>query len=600
MDEQVNYSYNKGDDACMRVTIKEDYHIIKSDQRSFQYVYEEYSYLNKMTHPDDWSYVKEFLESSQEDEFVVARLLRSDKVYRKCCLSVVKRNIKIKNDTLMELEIRDMVNVLHRFDIIDINVRKYRTYLAMIPEKFFEYDIKSGVFSAYKYRGSHSDIIAKGPIDEIVDRAVKKAEELGENKELINSYFDILKKCTDSFTFEIETALMSGGNMKELLSLHGQSMKYNNETIKIVGLISSVSRMGDETARGSDNDMATKDSATGLLNKKAMTDYVASRIRYFEETGKKEKFWLIICDIDYFKHVNDTYGHLFGDEVIYRFAQTLKTWFGQRGIVGRIGGDEFMVMTEGINDITELRCILTGMRKELEWAFQDKVQDYRFTTSIGVAQYPGDACDYERLFRTADKALYIAKDKGRNRFIIYTKELHGELEEDAVGSYLSKTEMKPMAKNDMIASLAYLLVTQGSSMIPSVLSELVDHLNIHGITVYVADENKMLQAKWSGGRYEVSSDDFGLCVNEDYYKLYDSNGIFVVNNVREYENSYDPLFEYWKSHGICSSLHYLIGSKDDVKAIVAFDIFGEHRRKWSESDIETLYLLMKFMGNVLE
>jgi diguanylate cyclase (GGDEF)-like protein len=586
----------------MRVTLGKDYSVEKCDQTSYQFVYEEYPHFNKIVHGDDWEAVRGYLEESSEGEFVVARLLRSDGVYRMCMLTVIDRNVKVRDRVCMDVEIRDLVSMTHRYDLNLINVMKYRAFIAMIPERLFEYDVESGDFFIYKYKGQRCEMIVKGPIDEVCQKGIEKARTNGEDYETLQEFYRNIKSCRENFTTEIETSVLPGTIKKETLSLHGQLLKNNNKPVKVVGLISAISRLGDSKQKPVDYDMVDKDSATGLFNKKAMTDYVASRINHLRDKGVDEGFWLIICDIDYFKHVNDTYGHLFGDEVIYRFAQTLKDWFGDRGIVGRIGGDEFMVMTTGpAMELSELRSILIGMRKELEWAFQDKVKEYRFTTSIGVARYPDNATDYEKLFRTADRALYIAKEKGRNRFITYNPELHGDVDEaDATGSYLNKTEMKPMAKVDMVANLIYLLAQHGSDVVQSILAELVDHLNIHGTTVYVADDSGRLTARWTGGKYDISVDDLGDYVDGDYYGLFDENGILVCNNVESFEGKCDSMYGFWKERGIISTLQYMVGAKDDVVALITFDIFGEHRRKWSESDVEMLYLLIKFMGNVLE
>jgi diguanylate cyclase (GGDEF)-like protein len=121
-----------------------------------------------------------------------------------------------------------------------------------------------------------------------------------------------------------------------------------------------------------------------------------------------------MCDIDRFKHINDTHGHAVGDEVIKAMGKILQTISIESDAVGRYGGEEF--------------CVLLP-RKTIERAFEFAEQcrqiieahsyaGVRFTASFGVSSLAaGGALDYQELISQADKALYVAKDSGRNRVI---------------------------------------------------------------------------------------------------------------------------------------------------------------------------------------
>lgn len=168
---------------------------------------------------------------------------------------------------------------------------------------------------------------------------------------------------------------------------------------------------------------AARDAGTGLLNKRAWTEYTIEQLN--RKDGRVR--WLVIIDVDEFKHINDTYGHIFGDQVIRGVAEIMQELVGQRGVIGRFGGDEYVILLEKVETREQLKTLLKTIAKELRLAFDPKIH---VTASIGVSEYPVDGTEYEYLMRKADKALYLAKEKGKNRHIIYEERLHGKLETD--------------------------------------------------------------------------------------------------------------------------------------------------------------------------
>ena len=117
-------------------------------------------------------------------------------------------------------------------------------------------------------------------------------------------------------------------------------------------------------------------------------------------TSKDDKIhYMIMFDVDNFKSINDTYGHLFGDEVLSKIAGIINANLNGRGIAGRFGGDEFYIFTNNIKDEEALRILLTTMRKELQYAFDSRIEDFGVTLSVGVSLFPKDGTDYEELFR---------------------------------------------------------------------------------------------------------------------------------------------------------------------------------------------------------
>jgi diguanylate cyclase (GGDEF)-like protein/PAS domain S-box-containing protein len=159
------------------------------------------------------------------------------------------------------------------------------------------------------------------------------------------------------------------------------------------------------------------DDLTGLLNRRALIERLEEEVRRTKRY--KSQLALIICDIDYFKDINDTYGHDIGDRVLQVVSNLIKDSLRNTDIIGRYGGDEFLLILpetsmEGAKEIAE-RVRLNVKDFELQMSGNKSVKT---TLSLGVAEFDADKEDIDGLIKRADNALYMAKGKGRNRVYI--------------------------------------------------------------------------------------------------------------------------------------------------------------------------------------
>jgi len=163
---------------------------------------------------------------------------------------------------------------------------------------------------------------------------------------------------------------------------------------------------------------ADTDLLTGLSNKIA----AEKRIRNYIAENPDRQAVMIIMDIDNFKKINDTRGHAFGDEVIKKVGHQLKSMFRITDVVGRMGGDEFVILLKNVKDknAIEREC---RMLEECFHHFEvGEYVKYSVTASIGAAIFPQDAQSYENLYKAADSALYTAKHHGKNQLAFYDNE----------------------------------------------------------------------------------------------------------------------------------------------------------------------------------
>ncbi len=158
------------------------------------------------------------------------------------------------------------------------------------------------------------------------------------------------------------------------------------------------------------------DALTDIYNKEhtqtAIDDFLANA-----QTDMLHAF--LIMDIDKFKHVNDTYGHAAGDQILQQVGQFLKREFRDNDIIGRIGGDEFVVFMKNISSREAATWRVQNMVCHIRSIKQPAIDGNVITLSVGVAFCPEHGTQFDELYRNADKALYQAKRGGRNNFSVY-------------------------------------------------------------------------------------------------------------------------------------------------------------------------------------
>ncbi|MNZ71143.1 Diguanylate cyclase DosC [compost metagenome] len=154
---------------------------------------------------------------------------------------------------------------------------------------------------------------------------------------------------------------------------------------------------------------ATTDALTGLMNRRSLENTISQWIT----SGLP--FSLIMLDVDKFKFVNDTYGHLIGDEVLKHVAKVIETTLRPDEICYRYGGEEFVILLGGAGS-EDAFDLAEQVRQALE---QSKAPiPTKVTVSQGIANYPLHALEREGLIEKADQALYLAKSRGRNRTVV--------------------------------------------------------------------------------------------------------------------------------------------------------------------------------------
>ena len=162
---------------------------------------------------------------------------------------------------------------------------------------------------------------------------------------------------------------------------------------------------------------AEHDTLTGLLNKQALQQHAEEYLSHLAAEAKESA--LLLIDADGFKDINDSMGHLFGDKVLAEMAKAIQHHFRNTEIIGRIGGDEFVVLFHDLPPEDLLRDRCQSLIDDIRCTYHAEHKDLPFSICIGVALCPSHGRTYEELFTHADRALYEAKRRGKSTFRIY-------------------------------------------------------------------------------------------------------------------------------------------------------------------------------------
>lgn len=276
----------------------------------------------------------------------------------------------------------------------------------MIMDRVFTYTPSDDYCVIYDVYEDHLE-----PADEVGDWKRKLYDNSDEvSHEVIKNMFQSMDAGVPKLSYEIKVKKSEDNPEKIWIHCH---LKYHAEKGFYICIANYMRGRTAENLKLFEE--ARKDPLTKLINKSYSVQMIIDAI---EKTGKGTLF---IVDIDNFKSVNDTMGHLFGDEVIVSVANGIKSVFRAEDVVGRIGGDEFIVYLDGLTEKSVIRKKAEALCDTVCNIYTGENEQVKISASVGIAILPDDADDYSDLFKKADHALYYTKNKGKNGFSFYDK-----------------------------------------------------------------------------------------------------------------------------------------------------------------------------------
>jgi diguanylate cyclase (GGDEF)-like protein/PAS domain S-box-containing protein len=172
---------------------------------------------------------------------------------------------------------------------------------------------------------------------------------------------------------------------------------------------------------------ANYDTLTGLANRSLLNDRLQQALMMAASYGTR--LAVVFVDLDRFKYINDSLGHHVGDQLLCVMSQRLRACVRETDTVARLGGDEFVLLLNGLVETDSVSALLDRMLLEIAAPWTTQNGQFDVTCSVGIAMYPDDGNDAQTLLKHADSAMYRAKERGRNNFQFFTRELNAQMTE---------------------------------------------------------------------------------------------------------------------------------------------------------------------------
>ena len=272
----------------------------------------------------------------------------------------------------------------------------------------------------------NSIIVNVNPAFELIT-GYTKDESIGEKPHFINYDISALDGYDNIFNIIKEKGSWSG----EVRNKHKNGYIYpsyltgnsvfddNGNTVNYIATFSDITKLKESEKRL--EFLAHHDILTKLPNRVLLKD----RVTHAMQMANRENNMVAICfiDLDNFKKINDSYGHAYGDDVLVQVTKRIKKSLRNIDTLSRVGGDEFILLVEGLKNTNEVINIINKLKNTLEAPFISNNKKFFLTASIGISMYPEDSLDSDELIKNADIAMYEAKDAGKNTFKFYTKEM---------------------------------------------------------------------------------------------------------------------------------------------------------------------------------
>ncbi|WP_165901798.1 putative bifunctional diguanylate cyclase/phosphodiesterase [Reinekea marinisedimentorum] len=215
---------------------------------------------------------------------------------------------------------------------------------------------------------------------------------------------------------EIWNRRKSGALYPELLTINSIRDEHNRVT-NYIAIFSDISQL-KMTEKRLDK-LAYFDQVTDLPNRIHLTDRLDQAILHSQINNLQ--LAIIFLDLDRFKSINESFGHAAGDELLRQISKRLKATLRAVDTVARISSDEFVMLIQHISSREEVQTIVNKLMATFEIPFNIENRPYNQTASIGISVYPDDGSNTSELLRSADSAMYLAKNEGRNTFRFFDK-----------------------------------------------------------------------------------------------------------------------------------------------------------------------------------
>ncbi len=575
-----------------KATIDSSFHTLTADESFFSYFNNGALFsITRTIHPDDLDEFKKIVASvgNEEVKHTVIRMKSSDNSYRWMIVMIsVNRQLSPMGIRYVDIVVKDILMLENETTAFENVINNFRYLLSLQETIIFEYNSNTHRIAVYSFDYNINTVFFNEDIDYFSFRV--KSENMIDraDTEDFDNFCNSLKNCDLRFSYEMNTNILTGGEQMQNQVFSGFTVSDGEKNKMILGTIALRDHNGQDSKIIFET---TLDPLTNLLNKKVISNYAVNKI----ESVSGGNVTIVIIDIDDFKNINDRYGHLFGDEILCSAAKILKKEFSARGVAGRIGGDEFMAVLSDVKDEAELRSMLRAVRSNINILYADKMPNLNISCSMGTASYPDDAGSYRELFMAADKALYIAKQNGKGRYVIYNAQKHGPLEESKEVSGASAMVVNKTDKAETVANLIIGFLVTKKIEINELFKSISEIFGLDSVSVYLGSD---MERQFSWAVSENTLTNAYYIYSENYLDNFGDGNVFALDDTNMLEDRNITAYKVLMDSSINASVQYIFRKEGQVRGMITFDLMG-HYKKWPQTDVNYMSVLGKVILNSL-
>ncbi len=493
---------------------------------------------------------------------------------------------------IVRARVKTHVNLYNNKSLLDKEQEYNRTIFGLTEDTIFDYDIGSDSIQVSKNFSKRFKIpdVLKNFSTSITSCNLVAKESMGKLLEMVEGARDGSNARTGA---ELQLQLPDSSLVWYVVH-YSILMDANNRPQKVIGKMNDITyqkkRLDELTLR------AETDPLTKLFNKEECKKRIEQCL---ESSPVGEHFAMLIIDIDDFKGVNDNLGHQSGDAVLEDIGGKIKRLFRDSDIVGRIGGDEFMVFMRNISNISVAVEKATELCEEFRYTYTGENNDYQISGSVGIAFYPQHGKTYGELYHMADIALYQSKHRGKNRYTIYNAEMKN----------ISVSEIAPIEEkgrlvsnyfaDDLFYSIFQMLyeTNDTEATVNMILSIIGKKYKTDRVYIFLHDKQDRVSNVFTWHKLDIAplGEAYKNIPAEELKPLYSAfseDGVFYQNDI---PSSDAEVYGFLKNQGVKSVLICSLLDKHQIKGFIGFDQCTR-KRIWSSEEIASLSYISRILS----
>ncbi len=327
--------------------------------------------------------------------------------------------------------------ITNTLDDLKESEKRYRTALEAVSDIVWEYDVAT---EKYTFMAKDKGLLGARRVDNIgsVNCPWAYAADPEAEDRRDAEFKRFVAGMSRTYRAEYETRDIRG-NAAWAESIATALKNKDDKIVKVIGSISDITQKKLYDIRVLHS--AEYDKLTSVYNRATIEKRIKESLPEFRQSA------LMMIDLDNFKIINDTFGHQFGDQILKFVSSSICKTVSGEDLVGRIGGDEFIVFIKEFGTEDALEQTANKIVSALQRGYEKEGTSYRLSGSVGVAKaYEFGAGSYKELLANADFAMYSAKRKGKNKYTLFTESLYREkVQNDVVAEHL-----RNIARSDIL------------------------------------------------------------------------------------------------------------------------------------------------------